>query len=404
MAMETNEIPQQINEDVNPADKEVKSGADEEMSMDELLKAEAEVTSKIYSRDIVKVKVVQITPEHILVDIGEKKEAIIPLTDFEDEKSLPLVGAEIIAVLEKKGGEGRHTLLSHKRAREKMAWEWARKMFETKERLKGRVTGIVKGGYAVDLAGLRVFMPLSLSEIGGAHKHYLPPNARIKFYIIDFSERDHKAVVSRRQVLEEDENIRKTEVIGSVTAGHVVRAVVAKVTAEGMFVRFQGIEGYVRLSDVAWKNPAEDIKTYKRGQRIKCKVLSVDKTTEKLSFGIKQLTPNPVDILKKKFGYRSAVRVKTLAIVPEGAKVKVSEHVDGFIPAEEYGSEGAPKEGKELTAVVVGVNSSTFELTLSVRSHEELEDRKRMQQYLKGSPTLTLGQILLDNSEDEGEL
>ncbi|MCX5784102.1 MAG: S1 RNA-binding domain-containing protein [Elusimicrobia bacterium] len=402
--METNEIPQQINEDVNPAEKEVKSGADEEMSMDELLKAEAEVTSKIYSRDIVKVKVVQITPEHVLVDIGEKKEAIIPLTDFEGEKSLPQVGAEIIAVLEKKGGEGRHTLLSHKKAREKMAWNWAKTMFQAKERLKGRVTGIVKGGYAVDLAGLRVFMPLSLSEIGGAHKHYLPPNARIKFYIVDFSERDRKAVVSRRQVLEEDENIRKTEVIGSVTAGHVVRAVVAKVTGEGMFVRFQGIEGYVRLSDAAWKNPAEALKTYKRGQRIKCKVLSVDKATEKLSFGIKQLTPNPVDILKKKFGYRSVVRVKTLALAPEGAKVKVSEQVDGFVPAEEYGSEGAPKAGQELTAVVVGVNSSTYELTLSVRSHEELEDRKRMQQYLKGSPTLTLGQILLDNSEDEGEV
>ncbi|HAH31090.1 MAG TPA: hypothetical protein DCL44_02115 [Elusimicrobia bacterium] len=402
--METNEIQQQANDDVDPAKKEVESAADEEMSMEELLKAEAEVTSKIYSRDIVKVKVVQITPEHVLVDIGEKKEAIIPLTDFEGEKSLPQPGAEIMAMLEKKGGEGRHTLLSHKKAREKMAWEWAKKMFEAKERLKGRVTGIVKGGYAVDLSGLRVFMPLSLSEIGGAHKHYLPPNAKIKFYIVDFSERDRKAVVSRRQVLEEDENVRKTEVISSVTAGHVVRAIVAKVTGEGMFVRFQGIEGYARLSDVAWKNPAEALKTYKRGQRIKCKVLLVDKAAEKLSFGIKQLTPNPVDILKKKFGYRSAVRVKILTIAPEGAKVKVSEQVDGFIPAEEYGSEGAPKEGQELTAIIVGVNSTSCELTLSVRSHEELEDRRRMQQYLKGSPTLTLGQILLDNSEDDGEL
>jgi len=402
--METNEIQRHTNEDSHPARKEVESSGEEEMSMEQLLEAEAKVSSKVYSRDIVKVKVVQLTPENVLVDIGEKKEAVIPVTDFEGENSLPKVGDEIVAMLDKKGGEGRHTLLSHKRAREKMAWEWAKKMFEAKERLKGRVTGIVKGGYAVDLSGLRVFMPLSLSEIGGAHKHYLPQNAKIKFYIVDFSERDRKAVVSRRQVLEEDEKLRKTEVITSVSSGHVVRAVVAKVTEEGMFVRFQGIEGFVRLSDAAWKNPAEALKTYKRGQRIKCKVLSIDKENEKLSFGIKQLTPNPVDMLKKRFGYKSVLRVKVLALAPEGAKAKVSEHVDGFIPAEEYGADGAPKAGQELAAVVVGVNSTTYELTLSVRSHEEFEDRKRMQQYLKGSPTLTLGQILLDNAEDEGEL
>lgn len=402
--METNEIQKHANEDENPVKKEVQSQGEEEMSMEELLNAEAAVTSKIYSRDIVRVKVIQLTPENVLVDVGEKKEAIIPVTDFDGENPLPKVGEEIIAVLEKKGGEGRHTVLSHKRARERMAWDWAKRMFEARERLKGRVTGIIKGGYAVDLAGLRVFMPLSLSEMGGAHKHYLPPNARIKFYIVDFSERDRSIVVSRRQVLEEDEKVRKTEVISGVVSGGVVRAVVSKVTGEGMFVRFQGVEGYVRLSDAAWKNPAEALKTYRRGQRIRCKVLSVDKEKEKLSFGIKQLTPNPVDLLKKKFGYKSTLRLKVLSITPEGAKAKISEQVDGFIPAENYGSGGAPKEGQELKALVVGVNSTTCELTLSVRAQEEFEDRKRMQQYLKGSPTLTLGQILLDNSEDEGEL
>ncbi|HAF95537.1 MAG TPA: hypothetical protein DER10_07725 [Elusimicrobia bacterium] len=399
--METNEIQKPLNEDENPVKKEVDSQGEEEMSMEDLLKAEAAVTSKIYSRDIVKVKVVQLTPENVLVDVGEKKEAVIPVTDFEGENPLPKVGDEIMAVLEKKGGEGRHTILSHKKARERMAWEWAKKMFKARERLKGCVTEIKKGGYAVDLSGLRVFMPLSLSEMGGAHKHYLPLNARIKFYIVDLSERDRSVVVSRRQVLEEDEKARRAEVLGGISTGGIVRVVVARITAEGLSVRFQGIEGCVRLSDAAWKNPAEAIKTYSRGQRIKCKVLSVDIEKERLFFGIKQLTPNPVDMLKKKFGYKSTLRFKVLSVAPEGAKAKISEQVDAFIPAENYGSEGAPKEGQEMKALVVGVNSTTYELTLSVRAQEEFDDRKRMSQYLKGSPMLTLGQILLDNSEDE---
>jgi small subunit ribosomal protein S1 len=399
--METNEI--QRSEDQEGAEKTGAQGADEEISMADLLKAEAEVSEKIYSRDVVTVKVVQVNAEFVLVDIGEKKEAAIPLSDFQDEKS-PEPGDGVQAVREKKGGEGRHTMLSHRRAREKAAWAMARKMFEGKERVKGKVTEIVKGGYIVDISGMRAFMPLSLSELGGAHKHYLPPNAKVRFYITDFNEKDRKVVVSRRQVLEEDEKERRGAVLAEVSPGRVVRGVVSKVTEEGLLVRFQGIEGQVRLADVAWKNPQEALKDYKRGQRVKCKILSVDKEGERLAFGLKQLLPNPVDMLKRKFAYRSSLKARIAAVTPEGAVVKISELVEGFISPEDYGAEGAPREGQEVNAVVVGINSANFRLNLSVKRCEEVEDRKRMAQYLKGSPSLTLGQILLENSEDEGEL
>ena len=147
----------------------------------------------------------------------------------------------------------------------------------------GKVTELVKGGYIVDISGMRAFMPLSLSELGGAHKHYLPPNAKIKFYITDFNEKDRKVVVSRRQVLEEDEKLRRGEVLSEVAPGGVVRGVVSKVTEDALLVRFQGIEGTVLAEDVAWKNPQEALKSYKRGQRVKCKVLAVDKDGEKRS-------------------------------------------------------------------------------------------------------------------------
>lgn len=376
---------------------------DEELSMADLLKAEAEVSEKIYSRDVVTVRVVQVNAEYVLVDIGEKKEAAIPLGDFQDEKT-PVPGDEVQAVLEKKGGEGRYTMMSHRRAREKAAWEMAKKMFEAKERVKGKVTELVKGGYIVDISGMRAFMPLSLSELGGAHKHYLPQGAKIKFYITDFSEKDRKVVVSRRQVLEEDEKERRSQVLGEVGPGHIIRGVVSKVTEEGLFVRFQGIEGFVAPADVAWRNTAEALKSYKRGQRVKCKVLSVDKAGEKLSFGLKHLMPNPVDMIKRRYAYRSHIKAKILSVTPEGAVAKVSEMVEGFIAPEGYGAEGAPREGQEVTAMVVGINTTNFRLTLSIKSCEDMEDRKRMAQYLKGSPSLTLGQILMENSEDEGEL
>jgi ribosomal protein S1 len=399
--METNNTQNNLDDGKDLEHKAADDLGEEETSMEELLKAEGEISKKIYSRDVVKVKVVQVTADHVLVDIGEKKEAVIPISDFQDGKP-PEIGAEVMAVLERKGGE--HTVLSHKKARERAALEWTKKMFETKERVKGRVAGAVKGGYIVDLSGLRAFMPLSLSEIGGAHRHHLPDNARIKFYITDFSEKDRKIVVSRRQVLEEDEKERRTEVLGGISVGGVVRAVVSKVAADGVFVRFQGIEGFIALSDLDWKNPEETLKACKRGQNLKCKILSVDKANEKMFFGLKQLTPNPVDMLKRKFPYRSILKVKVTSVSEAGVKVKVSEKVDGFIFAEEYGHDAGLKEGQEVKAVLIAINSSTYELVLSVKKSEEMEDRRKVQQYLKGTPTLTLGQILLEASEDEGEV
>ncbi|OGR81668.1 MAG: hypothetical protein A2X32_03880 [Elusimicrobia bacterium GWC2_64_44] len=397
--MEINQTP---NPDQENAQKPEPAG-DEELSMADLLKAEEKVSEKIQSRGIVSVKVVQVTADLVLVDIGEKKEGAIPLVEFQDEKT-PVAGDEVQAVLDKKGGEGRYTILSHRRARERAAWELTKKLFEAKERVKGKVTELVKGGYIVDIAGMRAFMPLSLSELGGAHKHYLPPNAKIKFYITDFNERDRKVVVSRRQVLEEDEKLRRGEVLAEVAPGGVVRGVVSKVTEDSLLVRFQGIEGVVRAEDVAWKDPKEALKTYKRGQRVKCKVLAVDKAGEKIEFGLKQLMANPVDMLKRRFARFARVKAKVVSVAPEGAVVKIGEHTEGWVSAEDYGAEGAPKEGAELNGIVVAINSTNFRLVLSVRKAEEQEDRKRMAQYLKGAPSLTLGQILLENSEDEGEL
>lgn len=399
--METNQTPH--TEDQENSAQGQEQNNEEELSMAELLKAEEQVSEKVHSRGVVTVKVVQVTSDLVLVDIGEKKEGAIPLADFKDSR-IPQPGEEVQAVLEKKGGEGRHTMLSHRRAREKAAWEAAKGLFESKERVRGKIIDIVKGGYIVDISGMRAFMPLSLSELGGAHRHYLPVSAKIKFYITDFNEKDRKVVVSRRQVLEEDEKQRRTQVLAEVTPGRIVRGVVSKVTEDALLVRFQGLEGSVSVEDIAWREPQEALKTYKRGQRVKCKILSVDRDSEKLSFGMKQLIPNPVDMLKRRFAYRSRVKGKVVSVAEDGAVVKLGERAEGFIPAENYGAEGAPKEGQEVTALVVGVNPATFRLTLSVKRCEDAEDRRRMQQYLKGAPSLTLGQILLQNSEDEGEL
>ena len=374
---------------------------EEEMSMEELLKGEKEFSEKLYKREIVKVKVAQVTEENVFVDISEKKEAIIPIEDFKNEKSKPKVGDIVEAILEKKGGETRHTVLSHKKAKENISWQWCEKAFKAKERVKGRINDLIKGGYLVEVLDIEAFMPMSLSEINGAHKHYLPKSAKVKFYITDFSEKDKKFIISRRQVLEEDEKERKKKIFTEINPGRVVRTVVSKGAEEGLFVRFQGIEGFVRISDISWNNQKEAMATYKRGQRIKCKILRIDRETSKISFGIKQLTQNPVDIIKRKFPYKSVVKGKVVSLSEEGAKIEVNGKIAGCVSVSEYGFKSVPKENEIIKTVVVGVNSSNCQLNLSIKKFEGIEDRKRMQGYMKETPSLTLGQILENAKESE---
>lgn len=369
-----------------------------ELSMEELLKMEDEISNKIYNREIVYVKVVDVRDDYIYVDIGEKKEGLIPVKDFEGLK-LPNIGTKVVAVLEKRGNEEKHAILSYRKAKEKITFQWLEKVFKNRERVKGRVVEQVKGGYIVNINGVNAFMPLSLSELGGARKHYLPVNAKVKFYVIDLDPRNKKVIISRRAVLEEDEAERRKKVIEQTQEGQITRVVVSKIIDNGIFVRYQGMEGFVKLEDVDWKDPKGALSSYRRGQRIKVRVLSVDRENQKIYFGIKQTKPNPVDILRRKFPPRSIIKGKVVEVFDDHSKVHIYGDIYGTVREEDYGYDGKPQKDAEIDAVVVGVNPETYELNLSIKRFEQIENRKRIEKYSKETPKLTLGQILTEDNE-----
>ncbi|MCX7905475.1 MAG: S1 RNA-binding domain-containing protein [Elusimicrobiales bacterium] len=370
-----------------------------ELSMEELLKAEENLAEKLYNGELVYVKVVDVRSDYVYVDIGEKNEALIPVSDFSDFK-LPNPGTKIIAVLERKGNIEKPTILSYRKAKEKVTLKMIKEKFEKKERVKGKITEHVKGGYIININGVKAFMPLSLSELGGASKHYLPINAKIKFYITSFEPHNKKIIVSRRAVLEEDEKARREKILSEIKEGENVRAVVSKVIDKGMFIRFQGIEGFVNLEDIDWKNPKEELSKYKRGQRIKAKILSIDREKQKIIFGIKQTKPNPIDILKKKFPFRTIVKGKIVEVGENYAKAHITDDIYGIISEDDYGYDGVPEKDSIIDAIVLGVNNNTYELKLSIKRYEQIENRKTIEHYSKQIPKITLGQLLKDTTKE----
>ena len=129
----------------------------EDMTMDQLFAEQDAMQEKLNKREIVNVNVVQISQDNVLVDTGDKKEGLIPLSDFEG-RAIPTVGSEISAVLVRKGTDERHSILSHKKALEALGWDICKKAFDNKERVKGIITECVKGGYKVDVNGVQGFI------------------------------------------------------------------------------------------------------------------------------------------------------------------------------------------------------------------------------------------------------
>ncbi len=378
----------------------------ENMTMDQLFAEQEAMQKKLNKKEIVNVKVVQISQDNILVDTGDKKEGLIAVSDFEG-RPLPAIGSQVTAILIRKGSDERPGILSHKRALETLGWDTCKTAFENKTRVKGTVAECVKGGYKIDVYGVSGFMPLSLSELHPAYKHYLPKGAKIKAVIAEFSKDKQKLILSRKQVLEEDEFVRRDQVLGEVKEGEILRVVVAKVGKDCLYLRFHGIEGVVSLDNIAWREQETLLNSYRRGQRIKAKLLSVDKEKGVMNFGIKQLFLNPAELLKKRYPYMSNVKGIITKITPEKVEVELGKNkTKGYISEFELGRDFNAKEGDVVQAAVIGVDGVAFTVNLSVKRFDQVQNRKVVAQYLKQAPRPTLGQLLqgsLGGSMGDGE-
>ncbi|ACC98101.1 Ribosomal protein S1 [Elusimicrobium minutum Pei191] len=379
---------------------QVEAAPEQEMTMDQLFAEQEELVNKLNKREIVQVTVVQVGKDSVLVDTGDKKEGYIPLSDFEG-KAVPEAGEKVSAVLVKKGSDERHAVLSFKKAQEYLGWEIAKKAFDNKERVRGTIVSCVKGGYIVDVFGVSGFMPLSLSELHTAYKHYLPAGAKVKCVVVEFSKEKNKLIVSRKQVLEEDEAVRRDGVLAQVKEGEVLRVVVAKADKDKLYLRFHGIEGVVTLDNVAWQDTEKAITSFRRGQRLKAKLLKIDKETGKLEFGLKQLFLNPADALRRKFPYKSTTKGKIVAITEEGVEVSLGKNnTKGFISQFEMGRDFDGNVDDVINVMVIGINPDDCSVNLSVKKYDQVQNKKFVAQYMKQAPRPTLGQLLQDSLEE----
>ena len=397
--------------------------AQEPETMEALLAQQAAQAQKLAGKQVTWVKVISVTKDAVLVDIGEKREGAVPLTDFvaepaEDGKKaegkaegghgryVPTPGQRIPVILVGKRHDGTATL-SHKRARAELGWEAATKAFKDKQRVRGQVLSAIKGGFLVDVNGVSGFLPASLADLRPVRVPARMVHTGVRCYIIELNESKKQLVLSRKAVLEEEAGKRKLELLKGLRPGEVRIGRIVSASATGMTIDIGGVEGVVRPADIAW-NPARP-PALQRGDKLRVKVLSKPTLTpegkpqndEPVYLGIKQLTPNPADAIRRKYAPKSTVHGKVVEAGPNGVKLELDDKTPALSSPAETDQDVTFKPGDAVSAIVLGVNAQSFELNVSIAKYNEIKDRKRLAQYLKAPPPLTLGQLL--SQENKGE-
>jgi small subunit ribosomal protein S1 len=375
----------------------------EEVSFEELLKASFETPSKrVRPGERVSGIVAKIGKDAIFVDLGGKSEGIADIAEFLDGKgNLTIKTGARVEMRVASVKEGIH-LTRGMKIQGADALDILREAKENLIPVEGKVSGVVKGGFEIDLSGLRAFCPLSQIDLIFTEKPETHLGARYPFRIMEIKERGKNIIVSRRALLEEEQEKLSKETLEKLEPDLEYEGKVTKLTNFGAFIDLGGVEGMVHISEMSHgriNHPSEILQT---GQQVKVKVLKVDLEKEgkpKISLSIKALEP---DSWAKGLGIEEGeiIRGKISRLTDFGAFVEVAPGVDGLVHISEVSYERVAhpnkllQEGDLVEALVLGIDPELRRISLSIKEagvkkkmdEEESSDRARLEpgQVLRG--------------------
>ncbi len=281
---------------------------------------------------VVKGHVVGITSTHVLIDVGYKSEGQIPLQEFTDRHgSLQVkVGDDIDVYFDSSEGENGGIVLSRQRAENMKIWEEIEKAYNEGLGIEGHIVGKVKGGFKVDV-GVPGFLPGSHVDIRPTRNLDKFIGTTDRFAVLKYNRARGNVVLSRRALLEKERDTLKQEILKILEEGVILEGTVKNITGYGAFVDLGGIDGILHISDMSWgriNHPSEVVQV---GEKIKVVVLKFDAEKERMSLGIKQLSPDPWHTVAEKYPIGTRVQGKVISLMDYGAFVELESGIEGLI-------------------------------------------------------------------------
>lgn len=332
--------------------------------------------SSMSTGQVLKGRIVEVTKDFVVVDVGLKSEGIVPINEFTDPSEL-LLDNEVEVLLDQAEGEDGQIVLSREKARRQRQWEYIVNHCKEGSIVQGKVIRKVKGGLMVDI-GMEAFLPGSQID-----------NKRIKnldeyldqefdFKILKINMERKNIVVSRRELLEEERISRKAEMLEHIQEGEIRNGIVKNITDFGVFLDLDGIDGLLHITDMTWKRIKHPSEMVHLGQELEVMILHIDREKGRVALGMKQKESNPWEEIEMKYPPGTRVRGKIVNLVPYGAFIEIEPGIEGLIHVSEMSWVKAVadptevvKKGDEVEAIVLSVQKEEGKISLGIKQTEK---------------------------------
>lgn len=326
--------------------------------------------------EVVKGRVIGVTAKEIQVDIGYKSEGVISAEEFYDPKSIK-VGDEIEVLIESKENDEGMVVLSKRKAERMQVWEKIVSEHKEGDMVSGRVVKKVKGGLTVDI-GVEAFLPASQVFLKGFGNLNQLLGQTLNFVIVKINKPRKNIVVSRKDAILRERDVAKVKIMDDLKTGQLVPGTVKNITDFGAFINIgPSVDGLLHITDMSWGRISHPSEMLAVGDKIEVMLLAVDKTTGKVSLGLKQKTPNPWEQVEAKYPVGNRVKGKVVNLVPYGAFVELEKGIEGLVHISEFSWTkriGHPSEvlaiGDMIEAVVLSIDKANQKIALGIKQTE----------------------------------
>ncbi|MGW8369143.1 MAG: 30S ribosomal protein S1 [Gammaproteobacteria bacterium] len=321
-------------------------------------------------------EVVEVNPDVVIVNVGLKSEAVIPLDQFQSDTGEVevTVGDHVEVALDAVEDGFGETRLSREKAKRARTWEKLDEAFEKKEIVSGQITGRVKGGFTVEIENVRAFLPGSLVDIRPVRDPGYLEGKDLEFKVIKLDRRRNNVVVSRRAVVEQEFSAEREELLESLEEGKVVKGIVKNLTDYGAFVDLGGIDGLLHITDMAWKRVKHPSEVVNVGDEIDVKVLKFDRERNRVSLGVKQLGEDPWQDIARRYPHGTRLFGKVTNITDYGCFVEIEDGVEGLVHVSEMdwtNKNVSPSKvvavGEEVEVMVLEIDEERRRISLGIK-------------------------------------
>ena len=369
-----------VNITTNIENESLNEAADAEPTMDsadfgESMKEYEENFGQFKEGEVVSGVITAVDKDLVLVDIGYKSEGQVRINEFrgEDGSITAKVGDRIEVMVEWWDDEEERVILSKEKAANIKVWENIKKSHDEDGTISGTITSRVKGGFSVDI-GVLAFLPGSQADLRPIRNLDDMVGKTFDFKILKYNRKRSNIVLSRRVLLEKDRESKRAATLASIHEGKVMPGIVKNITEYGVFVDLGGMDGLLHITDISWGRVKHPSDLFKIGDQINVKVLNLDLEKERVSLGMKQLSPDPWTTAVGKYPVGSRVAGRVVSLTDYGAFVELEEGIEGLIHVSEMSWTRKVRHpskivsvGEEVEAVVLDIKPDARRISLGMK-------------------------------------